>query len=155
MKILLYKTTSPNNHIDKSLSSYIEITGNLRKECSVNNPIILIEEENLSKYNYMFIEEFGRYYYINKITSIRTNLWEIEAHVDVLMTYKSQLLEHMAIIDKQSELEQSELFLDDGEWVTKNKKYIEVKNFSSGFNESGEYILITAGAIGGDVYDAQ
>jgi hypothetical protein len=36
--------------------------------------------------------------------------------------------------------------IDDGEWVVENKKVNKIIKFTSGLNDEGEYILITAGA---------
>ena len=53
------------------------------------------------------------------------------------------------IIDKQENMIGANLFIDDGSFVTENKEFNSVINFPSGFNDSGEYILITAGGGGG------
>lgn len=146
MDITLYKNNSPNNFITKVIANSASFTGTLRQNSSVIDPVIIIEAQNLSTYNYMYIPEFSRFYFINNIESIRNNLWRLTCHVDVLMTYRSQILDHQAIVCKQSSTEKSDLMIDDGEWVVENKKFNRVINFPSGLNDSGEYILITAGA---------
>lgn len=146
MNIRLYINNSPNNFITKFLAGSATFTGTLRQDSSVIDPVITIEALNLSSFNYMYIPEFSRFYFINNIESIRTNLWRLTCHVDVLMTYRSQILSHQCIISKQSSTEKSDLMIDDGDWVVENKKFNRVINFPYGLNDSGEYILITAGA---------
>ena len=53
------------------------------------------------------------------------------------------------IINKQQSATHSNMFLDDGSFVMENKEFNSVINFPNGFNETGEYILITAGGGGG------
>ena len=124
----------------------IKLTGSLREQSSIIDPEILIEAENLARYNYMYIAEFKRFYYINDLTSVRTGLWRVKGHVDVLNTYRSEIKSHQAIISKQEKTNDAELYFDDSSFIVKNQKYIETVNFPSGLNQNGEYILITAGA---------
>lgn len=146
MDITLYKCNSPNYFINKVLAAPSTFSGALREESSVIDPVIMIEASNLSQYNYLYIPSFGRFYYINNIESVRTNLWRVTCHVDVLNTYRSEILAHQAIVSKATQQNVSDLMIDDGEWVVENKKVNTVISFPSGLNDSGEYILITAGA---------
>lgn len=41
-------------------------------------------------YNYCYIPEFKRYYWIDEITNINA-IWEVQCHVDVLASWKSQI----------------------------------------------------------------
>lgn len=146
MDITLYKNNSPNYFINKVLAGASTFSGTLREESSVIDPVIMIEAANLSQYNYLYISSFGRFYYINNIESVRNNLWRLTCHVDVLNTYRSEILAHQAIVSKATQQNVSDLMIDDGEWVVENKKVNTVISFPSGLNDSGEYILITAGA---------
>ena len=146
MEIILYQNNSPSNFITKSLVNEIKLNGSLREQSSIIDPEILIEAENLARYNYMYIAEFKRFYYINDLTSVRKGLWRVKGHVDVLNTYRSEIKAHQAIISKQEKANDAELYFDDSSFIVKNQKYIETVNFPSGLNQNGEYILITAGA---------
>ena len=148
MNIVLYKNNSPNNYVTKQLASAITLTGSLRDESSVIDPIIMIEGDNLSTYNYLYIPQFSRFYFIRNVESVRTHLWRITCHVDVLNTYRSQIRSHMAIISKTASSDDSDLFIDDGDWYCENRKFNQVFSFSQGLNEEGTNILITAGWSG-------
>lgn len=146
MEITLYKNTSPNNFLNKVLSEKSVYTGYLREESSVLNPTVMIENLNLARLNYMFIPSFGRYYYITENICVRSNLWRLTGEVDVLMSYRSELLNHEAIIEKASDSDKANIYIDDGDWIVENRKFIKVINFPSGLDDEGEYVLITAGA---------
>lgn len=147
MNLKLYKYESPNNFINKTLTGEISMTGTLRSESSVLDPEIEIETStNIANYSYMWIEEFNRYYYITNITSITNKLWRLNCHVDVLMTYKPQILGHDAIIGRQKNL--FNLYLADGETfkVQQNSKIVQ-KTFPNGFT-GFDYVLLIAGGEG-------
>ena len=76
--------------VDKSgyLTQVAQLTGNLREPSDLINPSITIEYSGLPGTNYAYISGFGRYYFITNITSIATNLWRLDMHEDVLMTFR-------------------------------------------------------------------
>lgn len=145
MVIDLYINSSENNRVSKVLSGKFELTGTLRGETNVVNPEILIEHTNPTGYNYAYIPEFNRYYFINEFTAVRNGLWRVRLAVDVLETYKTQIKQMPAIIDKQQNKGNSNLYLNDGSYVIDSRSYNTILNFSGGFNNGGEFILITAG----------
>lgn len=145
MVIDLYINSSENNRVSKVLSNKFEMSGTLRGETNVVNPEILIEHANPTGYNYAYIPEFNRYYFINEFTAVRNGLWRVRLAVDVLETYKAQIKQMPAIIDKQQNKGNSNLYLNDGSYVIDSRSYNTILNFSGGFNNAGEFILITAG----------
>lgn len=144
MEIILYNTISEKNEINKSLSNGVTFTGTLRDMTSVLSPEINIESSsNLSSYNYCHVSDFGRYYFIKDVKSLRKNLWRISLKVDVLMSFRSDILASRGILAHTET--NGEYYLPDNSWVNLVKDKTDIIAFSSGFNDSGEYILITAG----------
>lgn len=147
MRFLLYKCTSENEKVDKTLTDELEMNGALKDESDVIDPDILIETENPTAYNYAYIPRFGRYYYVREITSVRTGLWRISLHVDVLYTYRTDIRNCFAIVNKQqSETYGTDLY-NDGSFRVREDNFTELKSFPNGFNENGTFILLVAGAI--------
>lgn len=146
MEIILYTTGSERHAIQKNLQNAIEFVGSLRGESSVVSPTILIEMTNPSQYNYCFIPEFNRYYFITDITSVRTNLWRISCSVDVLMSYQAELL-NLDVIVSADTAPDTEKYVSGDDWLTTVKTKTDVINFPSGLLDSGEYILITSGGV--------
>lgn len=144
MDITLQINNSEKNRLDKSITDIVTLSGTLRDQTSIINPVIVIEGD-LSSFvncNYMTISAFNRSYFINNITSINNNLFEISAHVDVLSTYKSQIRENSAIIARQEK--KWNLYLNDGVFKTYQNPYIVTKAFPSGFTEQ-HFIFSVAG----------
>lgn len=148
MDIILYKTQSERERINKTLSNTLTLTGTLRGESSVINPSFIIQYENISSYNYCYISSFNRYYFINNITSIRNGLWKIDCSVDVLMSYKQDILNLNVIVSDVSSGENPDsVYITGDQWVSMVKTKTDVLVFPNGLLENGEYILITSGGI--------
>lgn len=144
MNITLYNTSSPNNVIGKSLNLVSNLTGYLRDNCSRSQPIIRIEADisDLNNANYMRIAEFDRMYFIEDIVSIRAGICEIHGRVDVLESFKTDILNSTVIMKRQQD--NWNLYLDDGSFLTYCNDIMYTKNFP---NEIGNdtFVLVTAG----------
>lgn len=105
MTIILYQSTAEPERVEKTtfLTQVEEITGVLREGTSIINPSILVQKNSMPTPfpNYAYIPEFNRYYFIDNIITQRNKLWIIEMTVDVLMTYKTQILNLTATIARQ------------------------------------------------------
>lgn len=144
MDITFYINNSEKNKISKNLTNNTHISGTLRNETGVMNPVILIHSVNPTKFNYVYIPEFNRYYFITDMVSIRTDIWQIKLHVDVLMSFKDSL-KNVKVILNDSEVEGADNYLTGEQWVTNVKDTTNIVNFPNGLRDNGEYILITAG----------
>lgn len=47
---------------------------------------------SMHEYNYAYIPVFGRYYFISRVTIVRSNLFRYEMHVDPLMSFRQEIL---------------------------------------------------------------
>lgn len=97
MKLIFYKTETPNNYLTKELVEKASLNIFLKRDTNVIFPTILINVDSLNKEalkesNYCRIEELNRYYYVRNITSINNSLLQFECECDVLMTYKEEIL---------------------------------------------------------------
>lgn len=145
MKLKLYNNLSDKIVVDKKITQLgSTLNGTLRENCSVIDPIIKVEGivgSNLTKCNYAYIEEFGRYYYVTNIVCVG-NLFELHMHVDVLMTYRRSIRSNSAVVSRQEKL--YNLYLQDGVFKEQANPHYEIKKFPSGF-KSFNFILAVAG----------
>lgn len=90
MTIVLYNCVAEKDRLDKSsgLTQVTTLTGYLRERTNVTDPEIVIEQNNLPTFNYFFIQDFNRYYFLTDIVSVSTGLWRISGHVDVLYSFR-------------------------------------------------------------------
>lgn len=82
--------------------------------------------------NYGYIPEFNRYYFISDIISIRNNIWRLNMHVDVLMSYAKEIKKLKALI-KRNEFDFNKLIVDDlvNYQYDKDIKYYDVNNIGA------------------------
>ena len=144
MDIVLGKIADERNKLNKTVYDAIAYSGTLKQETSVIKPNVIIEASNLSDYNYMYIAEFGRYYFITDIVSIRNGLWRISGSVDVLMSFKDAI-ESCPIILSHTESVLTETYMMGDMWKNLVKTKTDIISFPSGLNNTGEFILITSG----------
>lgn len=143
----LYKNTSPVEKIGKDLTDQQSITDVLlKRDTSILRPVLLVNDaRGVTDFNYMYISEFSRYYFIDDIRSTHNNIWEISAHVDVLETYKDEILANQAVIRRQTN--RFNTYLNDPEWkVYANENVVAYKFNSTGFSKTLKYVLAVAGS---------
>ena len=75
----------------------------LKEPSSITDPrLILLYKKSYLSCNYLYIQDFGRYYFINNINVLPGGRLEITAHVDVLYTYSKQILSSGAFVERKS-----------------------------------------------------
>lgn len=133
MTINLYKNSSDIIEVNKSINEVLSLTGTIKEGTSFTTPSILIELSNIEKYyelvdsddneivddlddivdaslitlndfNYAYITEFKRYYYINDIVVENNRLFRLNMSVDVLMSFKDYYLELDALVSRNEYL---------------------------------------------------
>lgn len=148
--IKLQDNTSAKNKIGKTIKDIRELTGTLRDDTSIINPVIQFRINDISDLktcNYMTIPSFNRKYFVTDIKSIRNNIVEISAHVDVLETYKDGIDDNTAIIARSSQKDFYNTYLDDNLLATYQDSYVVSYNFPQKFSKSdSNLILCVAGA---------
>ena len=141
MKVFLYLNSAENERVDKtpylqevaSLSGFLRAPTNLLSpsitfELSATNPSPLIDEdgeevstpdddivcdgEDILQFNYAYIPEFNRYYYVNEIQLIRTGFYLVRLSCDVLMSFKDSILSLRASVAR-NEFDYNPLINDD------------------------------------------
>lgn len=144
ISVKFYRNSSEKNKIGKTLTNELSLSGTLRESTDLINPVITVEAESMVNYNYAHIAAFGRYYFIERMEVVRTGLWRVYLSVDVLESFKTSIKNQMVILDASEENGASD-HIAGNQWVSKVKTLTDIINFSSGLNETGEYILITVG----------
>lgn len=143
--IILQKNTSDPRKINKTLEEISMVTGTLKSECSIFDPIIEIVDSNADclKANYLTIEAFGRSYFIENITATKAlNVFRIEAHVDVLQSFAESILASECVIERSTS--SNSQFLDDTLVPLDSRTEVEIKSFTSPFTTQ-EFILLVNG----------
>lgn len=143
MVIRLYINTSDPKAVDKTLTNEITINGVARDPVDVVNPIIEYErgETDISGYNYAYIEDFGRWYFMS-VTDDSYNMHTLNMHCDVLSTAKNFLRARNATITRNEKLYNS--YLNDPEFKAYAYTNIVTKAFPTAVS-GDSIILMTVG----------
>lgn len=145
MEVIFYYNASDDRVINKNIIEGETFTGEPVGEVSVMQPVIRFETDGVLRYNYAYIPELQRYYSIVDRTAFREGIWDVSFSVDVLMSFRGDISALAVVVDKQSDDQNGNEYIDDSSLIAENVMFQTVYNFQNGFNSSGEYILITAG----------
>lgn len=91
MQITAYNCTDDNHHIPKHMTQVDTFTGSVRGDVAIENPYIRIEATS-ADFNYIYVDEFNRYYHVIDKVYIRTNIMELVCKVDVLQSFYKQFM---------------------------------------------------------------
>lgn len=145
MNVIFYTVTDDNRKVEKALNSPVTYGCNLKNDCSIIKPIIILQFSaitDLTNRNYCYISDFKRYYYIKNYTVRTQNIIEVELSVDVLMSNASQIKNLNGIISRQEN--EFNAYVTDDRFLTDNKTLHYFKQFSPIFeNEDYVYIIAT------------
>lgn len=142
MTIRLLWCTDPANKVDKVTTLVEELTGTLREQSSIIDPVVAIQRSTPTGFNYVQIVEFNRFYYVRDIVSEINNIVRITMHVDVLKSFSSQIKQCDAIIKRQEN--KYNLLLDDGIFKAYQNSKHRIVKFPNAMN-AFSYILALAG----------
>lgn len=149
MNITLYKTKSANNVINKKLISEKNLGNNciMADNTSVTSPTVIVggirSLDSISDYNYAYISQCHRYYYINDIIALSGGRVKLLLTVDVLKTYASDILASKQLITAEKDI--GKMYLSDVQWTTDARTYNRAIYFSGDyFNTANDcFMLVT------------
>ena len=145
MTVIFYKYNGIKNKINKTLSSGLTVNDVItQNDFDITNFDLLIKNSSFNiEYNYCFIPDLNRYYFIENIEKMNGSIYKIRITVDVLKSFSTQIENINAIITKSENPDDN--FVD----CEKSENYTsEVINLTDNFNHSGNLILVTS--LGGE-----
>ena len=149
MNITLYKNKSANNVINKKLESEKNLGNSciLSDNTSVTSPTVIIggiaSLDTISDYNYAYIAQCHRYYYINDIIALSGGRVKLLLSVDVLMTYKTDILNSTQLVTRQKN--KGKMYLADADWTIDGRTYLRSQYFNENHfaPQNDSFVLIT------------
>lgn len=104
MIIKLYNNSSDQRVLSKSISQVgSDMNVRLLDECTVENPAFKMAYD--PKYltaNYIYVPDWGKYYYITSRNILNAAEIYIECHIDVLMSFKNAIRNTDIIAERSS-----------------------------------------------------
>ena len=145
MTVIFYKYNGIKNKINKTLENGLTVNDVVvRNDFDITAFELLIKNSDFnSEYNYCYIQDLGRYYFIESVEKMNGTIFKIRLTVDVLKTFSTQIENIQAVITKSENPDNN--FVD----CEKSENYTsEVINLTDNFNHSGNLILVTS--LGGE-----
>lgn len=145
MIINLYKTTDEVKKVNKTLTALSNIEGTAKEPLTVQEAteILVTKSTNVDNANYCYIPDFQRYYYISKKEVVRNGLVKLTLVCDVLMSFKSSLL-NLSVIAERSESNYSS-YLVDSVKSSYNFPMVLTRKFPNGFGKLNYYLTVAGG----------
>lgn len=140
--VILYNYDGHPNTVNKVLGEGMRFNGHLKQDFDVTRPYLNLRSGKMPTYNYCYIEALGRYYFIQAVTYIGNQTYELSLSVDVLKTYESEIL---AATGTVTETDTPDPYISNRETVYKRQPNFEKVAFSEKglLNENGNIIMIT------------
>ena len=141
MTVIFYKYNGIKNKINKTLENGLTVNDVImHNDFDITAFELLIKDTNFnSEYNYCYIQDLGRYYFIESVEKMNGTIYKIRLTVDVLKSFSTQIENINAIITKSENPDDN--FVD----CEKSENYTsEVINLTDNFSHSGNLILVTS-----------
>lgn len=145
MTIKLYHNDSDKRTVNKTLTNEGSLTGaTIIDDTTILNPRLKVRDNGIImvQYNYCYIADFKRYYYITNVT-VSNGYIIIDCKVDVLMSYANEIKACTGVIARQENVWSG--YLDDSENFTNQYNNVSLKAFTSPFSKTLSYILLVNG----------
>lgn len=145
MEIRFLHTIDVDNSINKKFTNVITKNIVLKNDFNVLNPQIVIERDNvLYQSNYVYIPAFNRYYFITSIENLSMKLIMINFHVDVLESFKDDILEAKGYVQIS---ENANSYLDSTDYLVQENFECDLTEVECDFDLSEQSMILTT--IGG------
>ena len=147
--VKIYINSSAPDYFDKSLSGETTVSCEFKAPIDVENPTIYISATNAyDEYNYCYIAEFGRYYFMKAIGGTSQTI-TFQCTSDPLTSFASQIRACPAVIARNPW--HWDLYLPDPDLPVEARTVSGILDFSNKTQFSGSnnsYILTTLGGTG-------
>ena len=149
LTLQVLKTSTDKKYLSKSVNEIVEKKCRLKEGSSIVNPIVILKklsDSHTRQFNYAYIREWGRYYFVNDIVEMPAEQIQVSLHVDVLNTYKDNIRSLTTLIERQENV-YSPYFVDE-EMLVRITRFREKKNIGViGGNVAYYYLTVNNGGV--------
>ena len=153
MTIKLYKIPDDAKKVDKTIidvgagaTLLGELTAHTKENTSIFKPTLEVAYNAIyATANYMYIQDWGRYYYIPEPPTVGAQRMFITGAVDVLYTYRTGIRQIRAIVARQQDKSKGQLYMADKAFKSQVKKIISTRKLSGSFDKQNSSFILTTG----------
>jgi hypothetical protein len=138
-----YNTESSVNTINKDINFIADIDVKFKDEVNIYNPTIVLKYDDLIDFNYIYIDKFKRYYFIEDIKVFPNKIYNISLKCDVLMSFKDDILNSYGNIARQTNYNDYYNF----NYSSEVRKESNIYNSNVVFEDVKTTVLCTIGGV--------
>ena len=150
MTIKTYRFLGDSRKVDKTITSVSTYSNAaIVGDMSIHTPTISLQLDSFTdviNFNYIYIPELRRYYYVVDSTIREDGFVQLQCKVDVLKSFKNDILASTQYIDRQQN--KCTYQLPDGMYNIKSNRNLTIKNFGNVIIEpNANFLLQTSGKV--------
>lgn len=143
MEMKLYNFNGDRRKLNKYLTHIADVTIiAITNDTNILRPSIIINTRAFN-FNYVYIPNFGRYYYVNNIQLLSGERIALDLSVDVLMSHKAAILSSQCIAERSSS--SSDPYLQDDKVASKDSAQIYDRRMTGNPFNTTTYVIQVAG----------
>ena len=143
MLMKLYTTKTPNNTIGKVLENETEYNIKFKSQADRTKPVVVLMSETMIDFNYAYIPDFNRYYFVESIEVTPNKIYNISLRCDVLESFKNDILESSGFVNQQTTPNK----YYNSDYQTEIKKEVDVIKSNVTLDTTISTILVTIGGV--------
>ena len=153
MTIKTYRFLGDSRKVDKNLtlvSTYSNAV--IIDDMSIHTPTISLQLNSFTdviNFNYIYIEELRRYYYVTDSTIRADGFVQLQCRIDVLNSFKKDILASTQYVERQQN-KCSYQVPDDG-YIIKSNRNMTIKNFGNQIIVPNDYFILTTFGRRGEI----
>lgn len=149
MQAIFYKNLSDDRYVNKNITELGRTTNfYFKDDTNITHPTFKVSDSDIKEgANYIYVSDVNRYYYIRQKRYSKQCIY-LECDVDVLMSFKSTLLNQKCIIKRNQYLFNT--YQRDEKIKLYEYDSIRTLKFPSGFNFGNQQFIM--GVVGSSIY---
>lgn len=153
MTIKTYRFLGDSRKVDKTLTlvetySNAEIVGDM----IIQSPTISLQLDSFTdviNFNYIYIPELRRYYYVKNSTIREDGFVQLQCSVDVLKSFKTDILTSTQYVERQEN--KCSYQVPDNGYSIKSNRNLTIKNFGNPIIVPNDYFILTTFGKKGEI----
>lgn len=143
--LVLFHNNSENIEVYKDLEELGSFENiEVMDETNLSSPSFIINSITAEavKGTYLYYAPFKRYYYVDSITMVNNDLWRLETTCDLLMSFRDELMEQTAILNRQAN--NYNLYLSDTYFKAEADAIVCGRKFDGSFDNLNYFLLVAS-----------
>ena len=140
--ITFYNNNSDRRCINKNLTGATTISGNVKTQYTSSSISLDIDVSvaGITPFKFNYMKYDNKFYYIDNVDFVLQNIIRLNCSVDLLETYKAQILKQTAVLERSQNIYSR--YIDDDKLVLNAYKRVQTKAFPVSFTPSSSYVIV-------------